>query len=280
MSVNQTCENIVRLVNLSKLDYQLNQTPYILHFSIRKKFLRGHIPDLHSSPEISKDAQILHVKQEYQELYNLYQISTSSESNLRSEILALQSELILAKESSDEKEEQNESLRKSIVDIKIKYDEKCLELKPLKKENKVKKKQSKTKSVKNESNLHNEKTRSVKSESMMETVFNNNESKVTPNVPVSNGYDILDDNDFHPSLSRILPSSDFEVSTNTFNQISSSAILPSSSMFLDTTCTEAKTKLSKLLNKFSKTLDETSEMMKLSNFYKLGNQAKDELINK
>ena len=110
MSVDQTCENIVRLVNMSKLDYQMNQTPYSMHFSIRKKFLRGHNPDLQISTEIYKDVEMFHIKQEYKKLYDLYQTSVSSETSLKSDILdlktkteALQSELNVAKEILDEK---------------------------------------------------------------------------------------------------------------------------------------------------------------------------------
>ena len=37
-AVNKACSEIIDKVNSSNLDYKMNQTPYSLHFSIRKKF--------------------------------------------------------------------------------------------------------------------------------------------------------------------------------------------------------------------------------------------------
>ena len=68
MSVDQTCESIIRHVNLSRLDYHMNQTPYSMHFSIRKKFVKGNNPSLQFFPDILKDIEIFQVQQEYQKL--------------------------------------------------------------------------------------------------------------------------------------------------------------------------------------------------------------------
>jgi hypothetical protein len=38
MAVNRMCSEIVEKVNLSGLDFKINQMPYSLHLSIRKKF--------------------------------------------------------------------------------------------------------------------------------------------------------------------------------------------------------------------------------------------------
>ena len=39
-AVNEACSKIIDNVNSSNLDYEMNQTPYSLHFSIRKKFTK------------------------------------------------------------------------------------------------------------------------------------------------------------------------------------------------------------------------------------------------
>ena len=64
MSVDQTYESIIKLVSLSKLDYHMNQTPYSMHFSIKKMFLKGHNPNLHSSSEVPRDVEIYQIKQD------------------------------------------------------------------------------------------------------------------------------------------------------------------------------------------------------------------------
>ena len=146
MSVDQTCDDIVRVVNLSRLVYQMNQTPYSMHFSIRKKFLKGNNPNLYNSPEVTKDCEICHLKQEYQKLYDLYQIASAAEaklssdlSNLKTEADALKSDLIIANEDLSVKEEQIKSLEKNIVYIKIESNGNRLENAASKKEKKEKK---------------------------------------------------------------------------------------------------------------------------------------------
>ena len=146
MSVDQTCESIIRQVNLSRLDYQMNQTPYSMHFSIRKKFLKGHNQNLYISSEMTKDLEIFHLKQECKKLYDLYQIASETKANLSSDILVLKSEadalkhdLSVAKEDLNVKVVQNESLIKNKVDTKIECNGKCVQNATFKKEKKVKK---------------------------------------------------------------------------------------------------------------------------------------------
>ena len=38
LKVNRICSEIIEKVSTSNLDFKMNQTPYSLHFSIRKKF--------------------------------------------------------------------------------------------------------------------------------------------------------------------------------------------------------------------------------------------------
>ena len=220
MSINQTCEDIVRVVNLSKLDYQMNQTPYSMHFSIRKKFLKGHNPNFYISPEVTKDLEIFHLKQEYQKLYDLYQIAlvteanlTSDLSNLKTEADALRSDLTVAREDLAEKEdlaeieEKNKSLKKSVENADSK------------KEKKVNNKQKISLPI----NISKKKLKSVETDNIMEAVSNQTESKVILlNVPVSNRFSILYE-DEPPPLSKILSSSDSKLSSITSIEVSTSS---------------------------------------------------------
>ena len=80
--VNKVCAGIIEKVNDSQLDYSMNQTPYSIHLSIRKKFMKN-------SPQVSSDStssifqnlhedqtlerfrqELLHTRNEYNILYN------------------------------------------------------------------------------------------------------------------------------------------------------------------------------------------------------------------
>ena len=105
MAVNEICEKIIKHVCLSNLDFQINQTPYSLYFSIRKKFIKGYKPtaaenvefkDLAKTEEIKREAlenENSYVKQEYQKLYNLYANKVSTEKHLEEEIKRLEHEV-------------------------------------------------------------------------------------------------------------------------------------------------------------------------------------------
>ena len=287
MSINQTCEDIVRVVNLSKLDYQMNQqTPYSMHFSIRKKFLKGHNPNLYNSPEVAKDCEIFHLKQEYQKLYDLYQIASAAEaklssdlSNLKTEADALKSDLIIANEDLSVKEEQIKSLEKNIVYIKIESNGNRVENAASKKEKKVKKKQ----------NVPSKKMKGVEADSILETDSNQNVFKVIPNVPVSNSFSILDEDNLQDetppiisTLSNVLSASDSKLSSNTSQEISTSSATSLLSTSPDDasdvgkrsgTSNKTEAEISKLLLMFSKHLDDSIELMNRIN-YKPGDQAK------
>ena len=277
MSINQTCEDIVRVVNFSKLDYQMNQTPYSMHFSIRKKFLKGHNPNFYISPEVTKDLEIFHLKQEYQKLYDLYQIAlvteanlTSDLSNLKTEADALRSDLTVAREDLAEKEdlaeieEKNKSLKKSVENADSK------------KEKKVNNKQKISLPI----NISKKKLKSVETDIIMEAVSNQTESKVILlNVPVSNRFSILYE-DEPPPLSKILSSSESKLSSITSLEVPTSSATRLLSTSEDTsgneksseTSNKTKAELSKLLLIFSQKLDDSIELMNQSNFF--GGQAK------
>ena len=93
MSIEQNCERIIKQVCSSNLDYQMNQTPYSIYFSIRKKFIRGFEPFSAENSDCSKttqnELQLIDVKKEYEKLYNFYQTSLANEILLKSEISRL-----------------------------------------------------------------------------------------------------------------------------------------------------------------------------------------------
>ena len=87
-TVNQICSSIIDVVNNSSLDFQINQTPYSIHFSIRKKFIKNFNPVTSESSatknhlEDPLQLELLHVRNEYVKLYNLYE----TEKNCRSKL--------------------------------------------------------------------------------------------------------------------------------------------------------------------------------------------------
>ena len=200
MSVDQICENIIRQLNRSRLDYQMNQTPYSMQFFIQKKFVKGHNPSLQFSSDILKDIEIFQVQQEYQKLYHHCQIASRNEENLKSEFSsmktnfhesteALGDELISTKEILSEKEN-------TIANLMLKCDENCVENKKNeKKENKSVKKQSKPSILEKKNKPLDETITRMKIDKDKETKLeeaNQNDYKVDSNVPVSNRFSILD----------------------------------------------------------------------------------------
>ena len=82
-SVNFVCASISETVIRSGLDFNINQTPYSIHFSMRRKFSKNssnkiplnypHEPSSQGVCEIDCSRQeLLQTKNEYVNLYNLY----------------------------------------------------------------------------------------------------------------------------------------------------------------------------------------------------------------
>ena len=160
MSLEKTCENLIRQVCSSKLDYQMNQTPYSIYFSIRKKFVKGYKPNLQENlnvPHETNDSEIVHIKNEYAKLYSYLQASVANENVLKAEIerLVLQLEnkkvlddkLAQLEDSKREDEVQNKMLGKELGEIKIKYDTKVQQIKVLRDEIDALKKENNSASV-------------------------------------------------------------------------------------------------------------------------------------
>jgi hypothetical protein len=82
-AVNQVCASLVENVINSGLDFTIQQTPYSIHFSLRKKFSKNsskkiplNSPSFDSLPketELDKFRQeLFHTRNEYVKLYNMY----------------------------------------------------------------------------------------------------------------------------------------------------------------------------------------------------------------
>ena len=148
MSVDLTCERIIRQICSSNLDYHMNQTPYSIFFSIRKKFIKGH----HSKPAENpvnvhmepSEVELFNIKMEYAKLYSCYENTIANENLLKSEILrltqivegkaALEDDHATSEENLRKLHAENKLHRKEISEFIVKYDQKCLEIKPLKDE--------------------------------------------------------------------------------------------------------------------------------------------------
>ena len=94
MSVDLTCEKIINSICTSKLDYHMNQTPYSIHFSIRKKFIKGYKHQNHSEYSEnfyteSSEVQLFNLKKEYAKLFSFYETALANEKFLESEMLRL-----------------------------------------------------------------------------------------------------------------------------------------------------------------------------------------------
>ena len=145
--VNQACASIIQKVIHSGLDFIINQTPYSIHFSLRRKFSKNSFnkiplgsPHDESSPEITKidrfRQELLHTRNEYVNLYTLYEAERDERCKLEVEY----KKVIESKENIKSLKIENNSL-------KNKLETKTLELKQVKCELENVKKEKNTLSV-------------------------------------------------------------------------------------------------------------------------------------
>ena len=160
MTPNEVCAEIIRTVNASNLNFQVNQTPYSMYISIRKKFLKdcqeGNLYRENQSKDLKNENEYL--REEYEKLYGLYKTTFQKNIHLESEVSKFEDQLeqnrrneVYAREFEkenkalkNEKEklkETSENLRKENKDLKSELDDlkkaKCSlngELRNLKKE--------------------------------------------------------------------------------------------------------------------------------------------------
>ena len=137
-SINSICEDIVKKVINSKLDYKLNQTPYSIHFSIRKKFSRNDHenylqPSVKVLEEETKNGQLLQehlqLRNQFAQLYSSYQSELERNANFESEVHAAHESKDTLKKDTDKEIKKLVQENKAILE---KYENKCIEVKQLK----------------------------------------------------------------------------------------------------------------------------------------------------
>ena len=154
-AVNKLCSEIIEKVNNSCLDYNINQTPYSIHFSIRKKFsnkfkksmdtstpssIKQEIFDDYSPENNYLRQELLNTRNEYLKLHNFYQLESEARAKLESELndeklltanikadIAKVHEKVLLKEENQSRKIQSENRN-----LKEKFENKCIEFKNLK----------------------------------------------------------------------------------------------------------------------------------------------------
>ena len=152
LKVNRICSEIIEKVNTSNLDFKMNQTPYSLHFSIRKKFskrtaeeqvnqyFRGNVSeDLSQNNMLGQE--LLNMRNEYEKLFKFYELEMGLRSNLEKELELqnkrsdkLKLELLRANEAlglKDHIEKESKKVKAEHLVYKDNCENKCIEIKNL-----------------------------------------------------------------------------------------------------------------------------------------------------
>ena len=139
-AVNQVCATILDNVINSGLDFSINQTPYSIHFSLRKKYSRNSSnKTLLNSPSLNTALpqetlvdnfrqELLHTRNEYVKLYNMY----TAEQEARSKLDQENKELIENLAKKEENFENVKSLRNENKSLKEKLENKRFEVRHFK----------------------------------------------------------------------------------------------------------------------------------------------------
>ena len=135
--VNQTCASILEKVTSSGLDFSIHQTPYSIHFSLRRKFSKNcdKIPLNYSSPVSSSESQddrlrqeLLYTRKEYEKLYDFYLRESEAKQNLEKEYCNVLENVA----NLENKEENVKAMKLENKTLKEKLETKSLEFKQLK----------------------------------------------------------------------------------------------------------------------------------------------------
>ena len=139
-TVNEECASIVDIVINSQLDFSIHQTPYSIHFSLRKKFSKNpnkfplKQPTESTSPNESEidllRQALLNTTNEYRKLYDLYHAESEAKSKLEGE----NHYLIETLNSAEKSVENVKKLKNETESLKEKLGNKSLEIKHLKSE--------------------------------------------------------------------------------------------------------------------------------------------------
>ena len=204
-NAHETCEEIIKKVCASKLNYTMNQTPYSVYLTIRKKYVKEYEPEIETFDKVAlnvqKDAlenENNLIKHEYKKLYQYYQN-------------CLQNNTFLQAELEEIKTEKN--------DLESKLKNRKVELEQIKTENNEHKSEVKKQIQKKKNNkkVAKEKTNFMKIEE--ENHESDEDLDFEPNIPVKNRFEGL----------SLLNFPDSEISNfNNNNLIGNSMVAPTS----------------------------------------------------
>ena len=134
-TVNQACASILEKATSSKLDFSIHQTPYSIHFSLRKKFSKNSKNTAldYSSPvtEPQDDRlrqELLNTRKEYDRLYNFYLFENEAKRKLEEDFSKVL-ETVANVENADANVKAIKAENKS---LKERLENKSLEFKQLK----------------------------------------------------------------------------------------------------------------------------------------------------
>ena len=104
---NQICDEILRKVSSSKLNYHINQTPYSVYLTIRKKFIKEYepinetpiVPEENSSYVSALEKENVYIKNEFEKLARLYNACIENKASLESGMESLKAEFDKLKEA-------------------------------------------------------------------------------------------------------------------------------------------------------------------------------------
>ena len=140
---NAICEEVIRYVNSSNLNYQVNQTPYSVHISIRKKFLKEHVGNVSRNfyPKSSCDNKINppeneldYIKSEYKKLYAVTEKVLEEKRQLESKVKELENDLDISSIELKESITAKNMIDREKKNLELKHKTACLDIKHLKAE--------------------------------------------------------------------------------------------------------------------------------------------------
>ena len=136
-SVNQICEELIRNVTNSDLDYKMHQTPFSFFFSIRKKVIKNSnfgSSFLPPNPVLTKKFrdELFHVRNEYGNLFHFYQAELDSKKELENQLAALKEEVASKDELLNKLRTEAKKVKDENKTFGGELDAKCVDIKQLK----------------------------------------------------------------------------------------------------------------------------------------------------
>lgn len=140
-NVNNACASILETVIHSGLDFHINQTPYSIHFSLRRKFSKNvskkiplNYPNETSSQGVTDvdrfRQELLQTRNEYVKLYNFYEAEQEARFKLE-----VENKKLIENYANEKKSTENiKSLKIENSSLKNKLEDKSMELKHSKSE--------------------------------------------------------------------------------------------------------------------------------------------------